>query len=153
MKSNYPIILKHILLIFNSSLLDHYKFGNLLIRKNFIPLILAVMENFVNNEEVMRLVYVVIGSMVQRADWNDDLQELVGPLVEAVNRTTTIEAEKYVESVYHIVRLNPEAIGEEVYKKQKILGHCLDIIKRFRSRPASYLYFQFCSIFKGYLSY
>lgn len=81
MKSNYPIILKHILLIFNSSLLDHYKFGNLLIRKNFIPLILAVMENFVNNEEVMRLVYVVIGSMVQRADWNDDLQELVGPLV------------------------------------------------------------------------
>lgn len=81
MKSNYPIILKHILLIFNSSLLDHYKFGNLLIRKNFIPLILAVMENFVNNEEVMRLVYVVIGSMVQRADWNDDLVELVGPLV------------------------------------------------------------------------
>lgn len=48
--------------------------------------------------------------------------------------------------------MNPELVGEDLYKKG-ILGHCLGIIERFKSRPASYLYFQFCSIFKGYLTY
>lgn len=76
--------------------MDHYKFSNLLIHKNFVPLILAVMENFVNNQEVMRLVYVVIGSMVQRADWSGDLVELVDPLLRVIKNTTTIDAERYV---------------------------------------------------------
>lgn len=76
--------------------MDHYKFSNLLIRKNFVPLILAVMENFVNNQEVMRLVYVVIGSMVQRADWSGDLVELVDPMLRVIKNTTTIDAERYV---------------------------------------------------------
>lgn len=96
LKSNCPVVLKHILLIFNSSLLDHYKFGNLLISKNFVPLVLSVLGNFINNQEITRLVYIVIGSMVQRADWNSDLTELIEPLLRAIKTTQTIEAEKYV---------------------------------------------------------